>query len=151
VPAALKRLENLGFDLVIISNQPAAAKGKTSRANLDKTHAEIVQRAEAEGAHIRGSYICFHKAEDQCACRKPGIGLLEQAFRDKPQAPRTQSWMAGDGVTDVQAGQRFGLKTAFLAAHKCDVCQTVQDQATAPTLWATDLRDLVKKLEGKIP
>lgn len=146
VPQALARLESLGFALVIVSNQPAAAKGKTTRANLDQTQAEIVKRAQSAGAHIQASYVCFHRAEDRCTCRKPGVALLEQAFRDHPRAQREESWMVGDGITDVQAGQRFGLKTAFVARHKCDTCQVVQDGGADPTLWVQSLSDFAERL-----
>jgi len=146
-PPALRRLHDLGFDLVIISNQPAAAKGKTTRANLDAVQADIVRRLESAGAVIRGSYICFHRAEDNCSCRKPKTGLLEQAFAAHP-GPKEKSWMVGDGVTDILAGQRFRLKTAFLAAHKCDICHVFPAQEmTPPDVWTTDLKTFVDQLE----
>lgn len=151
VPAALKRLNELGFTLVIISNQPAAAKGKTTRANLEAVHARIVQEAQSAGAVISASYLCFHRQEDGCACRKPGIASVQQAFRDHPGASTELSWMVGDGVTDIEAGQRAGLNTAFVSSHKCDVCQALRQHAEAPTLWVTSLDDLANRLsQGKV-
>jgi D-glycero-D-manno-heptose 1,7-bisphosphate phosphatase len=140
----------LGFTCVIVSNQPAAAKGKTTRANLEAVHAEILKQVQREGGRIANSYICFHKAEDHCACRKPNTGLLEQAFKDHPKAVRSASWMVGDGLTDIQAGQRFGLQTAFLAAHKCDTCQTARKDAEAPTLWVNDLEEFTDRVKGDL-
>jgi histidinol-phosphate phosphatase family protein len=146
VPQALARLEALGFTLTLISNQPAAAKGKTTRENLDLAHAEVVRLAQAAGAHIQASYICFHKAEDRCLCRKPGVGLLEKAFHDHPNATRETSWMIGDGVSDIQAGQTFGLKTALVATHKCDTCQVLLNTAVDPTLWIKDLPEFAERM-----
>jgi len=150
IPQTLLRLEQLGFGLVIISNQPAAAKGKTTRENLEQAHAAIVEQAQSAGAHILDSYVCFHRAEDHCACRKPGIKLLQRAFSENRDARRDGSWMVGDGITDIEAGQRFGLHTAFIAAHKCDTCQVVQTKAVKePTLWAKDLAAFTDMLTAK--
>ncbi len=146
VPQTLARLNALGFACVIVSNQPAAAKRKTTRANLEAVHAEIVRLAQSAGGRVERSYICFHKEEDACACRKPKTGLLEQAFADYPESSRADSWIVGDGLTDIQAGQRFGLQTAFVAAHKCDVCQTVRNAADAPTLWVKNLEAFAREI-----
>src|SRR5207244_3302699 len=74
VPEVLRDLTAAGFGLVIASNQPAAAKGKAMRADLDAVHAEVLRQAQAAGGVILGSHICFHRAEDGCECRKPRTG-----------------------------------------------------------------------------
>src|SRR6185436_20365424 len=116
----LARLTNAGFGVVVVSNQPASAKGKTSRENLERVHARIIELVESKGGRILRSYICHHRSEDNCQCRKPATGLLEQAFKDFPQFKVSQSWMVGDGVGDMQAGQSFGVKTVFLGAFKIE-------------------------------
>ena len=47
--------------------------------------------------------------------------------------------MIGDALSDIQAGQAFGLKTLFIAAHKCDICQRLLTEKIRPALWADDL------------
>src|SRR5688572_15011046 len=59
VPASLRALQDAGFTFVIATNQPAAAKGKTTMANLQAVHAEVLRLAQAKGAVILASYICF--------------------------------------------------------------------------------------------
>lgn len=146
VPQLLKRLEALGFGLCIATNQPAAAKGKTTRANLEAVHAKVVAGAEAAGAHILSSHLCFHRAEDGCDCRKPKPGLLEQAFAANPTATRAGSWMVGDGVTDVEAGKALGLSTAFIGKRRCDACRILE---VPPDYWGS-LADLVSWLEAPL-
>jgi D-glycero-D-manno-heptose 1,7-bisphosphate phosphatase len=80
VPRALRRLCDAGFVLALATNQPAAAKGKVTRAELDAIHARIVSEAERDGARIAGSHVCYHRAEDGCECRKPRTGLLRDAL-----------------------------------------------------------------------
>src|SRR5215469_5534383 len=80
VPEALLRLGRAGFALAIVSNQPAAAKGKTTRSNLERVQSRVLAEAESAGARIASSHFCFHRAEDGCDCRKPKTGLLQEAF-----------------------------------------------------------------------
>ncbi len=96
VPAVLRDLTAAGFGLVIASNQPAAAKGKTTRAELEAAHAEVLRAATASGGVILSSHVCFHRAEDGCACRKPATGLLEEAFARHVTFAPARSWMVGD-------------------------------------------------------
>jgi D-glycero-D-manno-heptose 1,7-bisphosphate phosphatase len=135
VPEALARLQALGYGLCIATNQPAAAKGKTTYENLHATHARVVTLAQAAGARILSSHLCLHRAEDHCECRKPKAGLLEQAFAANPTAVREGSWMVGDGVTDVEAGKALGLKTGFIGKRRCDACRIIA--LTPPDYWGS--------------
>ena len=146
VPATLREIARLGFDLAIASNQPAAAKGKTSRENLERVHELVVTLAEAEGARVASSHLCFHRREDGCACRKPATGLLEAALGDRPPALRARSWMVGDGLFDVQAGRRAGLRTALLAPDKLDLRTIAARQDATPDFWGEDLAAFARHL-----
>ena len=165
VPATLRRLTDAGFGLVIASNQPAWAKGKAARADLDDVHRLIVDGAQSAGGVILSSHLCFHRAEDGCACRKPKTGLLEQAFRQHPGFDPAASWMVGDRITDVLCGAGFGLRTALLGtpeARAAELSLLVPGQGQAsslqpsslhpsslhPSFRGGDLRDFVDYLLG---
>ncbi len=137
VPEALSKLSSLGYALHIATNQPAAAKHKTTLQNLEDTHARVIELVQAAGARITSSHLCFHRSEDGCLCRKPNIGLLEEIASGYGHLDKVRSWMVGDGVTDVRAGQRFGLSTAFIGPHKCDACQVFGD--APPSHWSDNL------------
>ena len=139
VPEALAALDRAGFTLRIVSNQPAAAKGKTTRDNLEAVHRKVVEQAESRGAKIAGSHLCYHRQEDGCACRKPRTGLLEEALRAHAGRRPAVCWMAGDGAADVEAGTALGLSTAFLAPRKTDVAAILAKRGLAPTLWMDGL------------
>jgi D-glycero-D-manno-heptose 1,7-bisphosphate phosphatase len=155
VPAALQRLCAAGFGLVVASNQPAAAKGKTTRDELDHVHRLIVAAAESAGAVILSSHVCFHRAEDGCACRKPATGLLEEAFARHVGFARESSWMVGDRATDVLAGAALGLRTALLHGGGADGAAWLAAETAAlaarrvqPFYCGTDLRDFADHLLG---
>lgn len=138
VPRALRLLTEAGFQMRVVTNQPAAAKGKTTRENLEATHRAVLAAACAEGGEIHSSHLCFHRAEDGCGCRKPRPGLLAEALA-LGGADGRDAWMVGDGITDVQAGSAVGARTAFLGPRKCDACAVLKDRALTPTWWGPDL------------
>src|SRR5688572_14031285 len=80
VPASLRQLTDAGYTLAVATNQPAHAKGKTSLEALHQVHERVLNEAQREGGIIGSSHICFHRAEDGCACRKPKSGLLLEAL-----------------------------------------------------------------------
>jgi histidinol-phosphate phosphatase family protein len=143
---AIAYLNKKGYGIAIVSNQPAAAKGKTSLKNLKAVHQAVLAQIKKAGGTILSSHLCFHRAEDRCGCRKPRTGLLEEAFRQNPEYSRQASWMIGDGLTDMQAGHAFKLKTVFLAAHKCDTCQTLLKKGLKPTFWTDTLWNAAAKI-----
>jgi histidinol-phosphate phosphatase family protein len=146
VPEALNRLNRAGYGLAIVTNQPSFAKGKTTRENLAKTQMRVVELAQKAGAVILSSHICYHRSEDDCSCRKPRIGLLEEAFAKNNGYSKGGSWIVGDGVTDIQAGHTFGLQTAMVSRHKVETASVLKEKGLTPTLWVEDLGDFCDQL-----
>jgi D-glycero-D-manno-heptose 1,7-bisphosphate phosphatase len=147
VPSVLRALTDAGCGLVIASNQPAAAKGKVPRAALEEVHQRVVAEAQAGGAVILSSHVCYHRAEDGCACRKPRTGLLQEAFARHPGYRVAGSWMVGDRASDVRAGAAFGLQTALLAGDQAaDELDALRAGAVQPSFYGNDLRDFARLL-----
>ena len=144
VPSALKQLNENGYMICIVTNQPAAAKNKSTKSNLIEVHEKILKLAQSEGAIIEWSAICYHRDEDGCNCRKPKTGLLEQIFEKYPGYDKKKTWMVGDGVTDVEAGKSFGLKTAFVGPKKCDYCKVFENKNLNPDFWSKTLPEFTK-------
>lgn len=143
---ALRLLTDHGYGVAICTNQPAAAKQKTTRENLERVHARIVSEMEASGGRVLSSHICWHRAEDGCACRKPKTGLLEEAFLRNPTFTREGAWMVGDGIGDLKAGRALGLKTAFLGPDKVEYLKVFSEHGVTPDLLCRDLIDFVKRI-----
>jgi D-glycero-D-manno-heptose 1,7-bisphosphate phosphatase len=140
VPAVLRDLTRAGFGIAIASNQPAAAKGKTTLAELQAVHAAVVLEATAAGGVILSSHICYHRAEDACTCRKPETGLLIEAFARNPGYDVAASWMVGDRAPDIIAGAAFGLRTALVGDVSADERAALAARNLRPTFEGKDLR-----------
>ena len=120
VPAALRELSEHGFLLIVVSNQPAAAKGTASRDALRAVHERVVELLEAQGASIDGSRYCFHHPEgvvpdltETCDCRKPAPGLILAAAASL-NVDLAASWAVGDADRDVIAGRTAGCRTVLV-------------------------------------
>jgi D-glycero-D-manno-heptose 1,7-bisphosphate phosphatase len=146
VPTVLRDLTRAGFGLAIASNQPAAAKGKTTHAELQAVHAAVVLEATAAGGVILSSHICYHRAEDACTCRKPATGLLAEAFARNPGYDLAASWMVGDRASDMIAGAAFGVQTALLGESTREERAALTARDLTPTFEGRDLRDLAAHL-----
>ena len=153
VPGVLRDLTRAGFGIAIATNQPAWAKGKTTRAELQAVHAAVLLEATSAGGVIVSSHICYHRAEDACTCRKPATGLLAEAFAQHPDYDREASWMVGDRAPDIIAGATFGLRTALLVG--ADAGGAERAALLARDLHATfegrDLRDFATYLLAASP
>lgn len=110
---ALKKLARAGFGIVIISNQAGVGDGEYSEEALGDITDKMKAELKKNGIPVKGIYYCLHGKEAGCDCRKPKVGLFEQASRDFAFQP-AKTYFIGDKWSDVQAGKSFGLKTIFV-------------------------------------
>lgn len=117
---AVKRLNSLGYLVIIITNQGAIGRGVLKKQKLDEIHALIIRRLKSRGARIDAIYYCPHHPKAilpghaiRCRCRKPNIGMILKAVRDF-HIDRRKSFLIGDSTQDVLTGRRAGLKTILV-------------------------------------
>ncbi|MCK5637040.1 MAG: HAD family hydrolase, partial [Thermoplasmatales archaeon] len=129
VGKAINKLKNLGFKVIIISNQPGIAKDKFTMDAFEEMKEKVRDELRKQEAIVDAEYYCLHhpdgKNEDYkviCDCRKPKPGMIQQAA-DEHDIDLSSSWMIGDGVNDIQAGQAAGCKTILIGRMKCDLCE----------------------------
>jgi D-glycero-D-manno-heptose 1,7-bisphosphate phosphatase len=147
--AAAARLARAGFTLVCVSNQPAAAKGKTSVVQLRAIHEQVIALLAQEGVTFAAWRLCLHhphgvvaELSRPCACRKPAPGMLLDVAGELG-LDLASSWMVGDTDADVAAGRAAGCRTLLIhnpaSFHK-------RLQVTNADLVAGSLADGVQKL-----
>ena len=108
--AALRALSQDGYGLVIITNQSGIGRGLFHESTVQEIHRKITDLLALEHVTIDGIYFCPHTPEDRCICRKPALGLFEQAVRDLCFDPRA-SIVIGDKASDIEMGRRAGATT----------------------------------------
>ena len=106
----LQRFLDAGWLLFIVTNQPSAAKGKTTEKDLR----EVQERVLASiGVPITRAYVCFHHPDEGCGCRKPKPYFLLEAAREY-DIDLAASWMVGDQDTDLACGRAAGCRVALI-------------------------------------
>jgi D-glycero-D-manno-heptose 1,7-bisphosphate phosphatase len=125
-----RRLSASGFVLVVVTNQPDVARGRTTRDNVERLN-DIVRQS----LPVVEVLTCYHDRGDNCPCRKPKPGmLLESAARHEIDLGR--SFMVGDRPSDIEAGQAAGCRTVLVVtphggSERCSPDHSVADLAAA--------------------
>ena len=145
VGKAINSFKNLGFKVIIVSNQPGLAKDKFTMDAFEKMKERLKVELKKQGAYVDAEYYCLHHPEgilkeytQVCDCRKPKPGMILQAAKDH-DIDLSSSWMIGDGITDVKAGQSAGCKTIFIGRMKCDLCNLMEEEGVRPNHIAPNL------------
>ncbi|MDA0182379.1 HAD family hydrolase [Solirubrobacter phytolaccae] len=139
-----RALRAAGFALVVVTNQPAAAKGTATVAALMAVNSRVREVLADAAVELDGWYTCLHhpagtvpELSGPCDCRKPAAGMLLQAAREL-DLDLAASWIVGDSDSDVGAGERAGVRTALVehpgSAHR-------RSDLVAPDVRAADLAE----------
>ncbi|GAA0559320.1 D-glycero-beta-D-manno-heptose 1,7-bisphosphate 7-phosphatase [Halomonas salifodinae] len=116
--AAIGRLCQAGWTVAVATNQSGIARGYYNEAALGEMHAELRRRVAEAGGELAHIAYCPHGPDDDCDCRKPLPGLLEQV-RDALGLERLAgSWMVGDSLRDLQAGETQGCRNVLVRTGK---------------------------------
>ena len=105
---ALQRLKNMPYKIVVVTNQAGVSRGVIPLSVVEAINRRLWEEIEYAGGRIDGIYMCPHKPEDDCNCRKPRPGLIEQAARDL-SIDLQSSLLVGDMFTDLLAGKAAGV------------------------------------------
>jgi D-glycero-D-manno-heptose 1,7-bisphosphate phosphatase len=111
--AAIRRINQSGLYAVLATNQSGLARGYFGRTMLDRVHRKLARDIGRSGAHLDGIYYCSHLPDAGCDCRKPKPGLLIAASKAL-NIDLNRSYMVGDRLTDVRAGQAAGARTVLV-------------------------------------
>lgn len=108
VTSACNRLHELGYVLVVVTNQPDIARGTQSRSEVDRMHAYLRERLPLDEI-----VVCPHDDADGCSCRKPKPGLLVETAQ-RLGLDLARSFCVGDRWRDIEAAQRAGVPSIYV-------------------------------------
>ncbi|MDT8424328.1 MAG: D-glycero-beta-D-manno-heptose 1,7-bisphosphate 7-phosphatase [Desulfuromonadales bacterium] len=116
VPEAIRRFNEAGFLVIVVSNQSGIGRGYYSEQDVETLHRHIRQELADCDTHIDAFYFCPHHPEQgegayriDCDCRKGAPGMLLQAAREHAIDPG-RSFMIGDKLADIEAGTAAGCR-----------------------------------------
>jgi len=122
---ALNQVSNLGFKLIIITNQSGISRGLYSKEEFETLTSWMIREFKKNDIDILDVFYCPHGPEDNCNCRKPKPGLFIQAT-NKYDINISESWMIGDSERDIIAAQLAGINNTVIvrSGHKIDESST---------------------------
>jgi histidinol-phosphate phosphatase family protein len=135
---AVKRLNGAGVAVVIVTNQSGIARGMLTEEDYTKVATRLVALFADAGATIDATYYCPHHPAitGPCDCRKPGLGMYEQARDDLELDPAT-SLFVGDRFRDVSPGIALGGRAILVkssATPHADLTLAQRDAEVASSL-----------------
>ena len=116
---ALKTFKNLGYILIVVSNQSGIARGYFTEKDLNIFNNNMNEILKKNGVEITEFYCCPHHPDGigeykkVCECRKPNNKMIEDAIK-KYNIDREKSYMIGDKTSDIGAGLKSNLKTVLV-------------------------------------
>jgi D-glycero-D-manno-heptose 1,7-bisphosphate phosphatase len=131
--SAVVSLNRAGFKVFVVTNQRGIATRKVRMRDLLKIHARIQHVFSLAGGVISQIYYCPHNTSENCGCRKPRPGMLKRAAREH-NLDLSASWMVGDSLTDVKAGENAGCRSVLLGSHSRDLSMLSQAVLVAESL-----------------
>jgi len=133
-PELLRRVHELGYVAVVITNQRGIARGIMTRESVDQIHANLRTMLEEDyGLQLLDVMCCPHE-KDTCTCRKPQPKMILDAAA-RHGINLATSWMIGDTESDVEAGRRAGCRTILVSDEPGETVATARASSMRELLW----------------
>jgi D-glycero-D-manno-heptose 1,7-bisphosphate phosphatase len=153
----LRSFQTSGWELIVITNQSGIARGYFTLGDLERMHDRLREMLRVWGVELNGIYACPHHVDGvipefalPCACRKPQPGLLLRAAGER-NIDLARSWMVGDILDDIEAGNRAGCRTVLV---DLGTEQTPSHRERWPCMVARSTSDALQRIafaEGLLP
>jgi D-glycero-D-manno-heptose 1,7-bisphosphate phosphatase len=144
---AIARLNKAGLPVIVVTNQSGVSRRIFPESLVAQIHARMSQELSASGARVDGYYYCAHTRQDDCSCRKPLPGLLEQAAREH-DLRLDGSFVVGDRYADVELAHGVGGRGVLVLTGygRGEYELHRQEWAHQPDSIAEDLSEAVDRI-----
>jgi len=113
VAEGIKRLNDAGIPVIVVTNQSGVGRGLFDEDQLEVIHDRMEEVLDEHGARVDDIYYCPHKPDSGCDCRKPAPGMLLEAS-DEHGIDLKQSFVIGDRMMDVEMAHAVGAKAVLV-------------------------------------
>jgi D-glycero-D-manno-heptose 1,7-bisphosphate phosphatase len=113
VAAAIRRLNEAGLSVVVVTNQSGVGRGYFPESLVHLVNEMMKKELAAAGTHIDATYYCPHMSADHCDCRKPRPGMLERAAKEH-SLDLTRSFVVGDRYADIELARNVRARSILV-------------------------------------
>ena len=146
---AISRLNQNGFRVVVATNQSGIGRGLFDMATLNAINDKMMEMVFRQGGRIDALFFCPHTATEQCGCRKPRTGMLEE-IAARFHADLKGVPVIGDSLKDLQAAESVGAQPVLVLTGKGTKTQS-EDALPKKTIVFADLAEASRHLIANVP
>ncbi|BCZ17506.1 D,D-heptose 1,7-bisphosphate phosphatase GmhB [Helicobacter sp. NHP19-003] len=144
----LKGAKDLGYLLLLVTNQSGIGRGYYGLEDFEALSAHMQARLhEKLGFALDKIYFCPHAPQENCACRKPKIGMLEQALQDF-SINLAESVLVGDQASDIAFGRAGGVGTNLLLTTQATLAPPQEPQTQGHVARLEQVLDFLTPQKG---
>jgi|SRR5437868_5263194 len=145
VAEAIRRLNQASLPAVVVTNQSGVSRGYFPEQLVRDVHERMIAELNQAGAHLDGVYYCPHVSADECECRKPKTGMLEQAAREL-HLNLKNSFVVGDRHSDVELAHCAGARSVLVRTGfgEGELAWRAKNWPRQPEFIADDLPEAVE-------
>jgi heptosyltransferase-2 len=142
VPQALARLRQAGARLIVLTNQSGVGRGFFSLRDLEAIHAKLREMLAQDQVTLDAVYFCPHHPDEQCPCRKPRRGMVDQAVAEH-QVDLSRSYLVGDQARDIELAHQAGIRSVLVTTGPAGLqaLKELQSRGIAPHQTAASLSE----------
>jgi D-glycero-D-manno-heptose 1,7-bisphosphate phosphatase len=116
----VRLMQDAGLRLAIVTNQAAVGRGWIDEPQLERIHDRMLDLLRGHGVDsIEGVFVCPHRPQDRCGCRKPATGLVDRAV-ERLGFDAARSFVVGDRAADMSMGQAVGATTVLVRSAQTE-------------------------------
>jgi len=143
--AAIRRLHDVALPVIVVTNQSGVARGYFPEQLVRDVHERMKAELLEAGARLDGVYYCPHVSSDECQCRKPKTGMLEQAARELGLDLK-KSFVVGDRQSDVELAHCAGARSVLVKTGfgEGELAWQAKNWTRQPEFVAADLPEAVE-------
>ena len=124
----LGKLARSDYAVIVISNQAAIGRGLVGEKAVEEINRRMVDEITTQGGRIDSVFICPHRPDENCGCRKPAPGLILQAAQQQ-NLDLAHSFLIGDALSDVEAALAAGCQPILVLTGRGSEQRLLLDQS----------------------
>lgn len=146
---AIAALSQAGFTIYVATNQSGLGRGLFGQSKLDAMHTKLRELVTRQGGSLGGIFFCPHRPEENCSCRKPKPGLLQQISADA-KCSLQQVPLIGDSLRDLESGLAMGCSPILVKTGKGNETLAKLKAENSPLLLQLPIFDSLAQVAGSL-